>query len=165
MLPAKSILQTEAVSLIPNGATGKNTTTEIKKSSVTGLNNGTDNKSNDVLHSKEYFRDVRLSLDASKPITGGSELPFHSSTNSGKSYSIHSDSDSPCESCSRVVLKHYQKLLKYVVQRPLFCFSVWTMFYVFWGDDALPGGSLFALTILELTALFLGKLISKYGII
>lgn len=157
MLPAKSILQTEAVSLIPNGAAGKNTTTEIRKSSVTGPNNGLERKNSEFLDSKEYFRDVRLSLDTSKPVIAGGELPFHSSINSRKSYSVHSDSDSPCESCSSVVLRHYQKLLKYVVQRPLFCFSVWAMFYIFWGDDALPGGSLFALTILELTALFLGE--------
>lgn len=154
MLPGN--VEAEAASkIVKDHLPSNNITSEIKKSSLS-----------DRRLSKEYFRDVRLSLDASKPITptmDNGSLPFHSNSfSSRKNFSIQSssasNSESSCDNCVRRSIEQYKPIFKHLVQRPLFCFSLWAMFYIFWGDDALPGGSLFALTILELAALFLGIL-------
>ncbi|CAL8096243.1 unnamed protein product [Orchesella dallaii] len=114
---------------------------------------------NDVVTNGAYFRDVRLSLDTSKIASGDQLYKESYCIESSYNGSTTSDtSDSCIDTCESKINNHYKLVFKYVVERPLFCFSVWAMLYIFWGTSALPGGSLYALTILEITALCLGYL-------
>jgi hypothetical protein len=48
-------------------------------------------------------------------------------------------------------------LIQYLVAYPLLVAGVWALLYIFWGQDAFPGGSLFALLVLELASISMGN--------
>ncbi|ODN05912.1 Sodium/hydrogen exchanger 9B1 [Orchesella cincta] len=136
---------------IPNG----NPANHLQESQKT---DPTENKlQKDSVSNDGFYRDVRLSIDNSKLSSGDQFYKESYCIESSYNGSTTSDtSDSCIDTCESKITNHYKLVFKYVLQRPLFCFSIWAMFYIFWGTSALPGGSLFALTILEITALCLG---------
>lgn len=155
MLPEarKSVLSSEHNP--PPHANSVHSSSETKKSSL----DDSCNEKDVYIIPKQYLRDVRLSLDPSKPNSVGQ--PFQNGTKGNYGGSSHLsnqevDSDSDCDTCKKKVMSHYKLVCKYVLERPLFCFAIWAVLYIYWGNDALPGGSLFALTVLEISALCLG---------